>query len=235
MDLYIKILAGAIVGIGGFKGGIWLWQKILESLPPQKRRYLKIGGPPASALFIFVIILFWKMEAKPPECLQKYISCLNNFSWLLLFYMLGYDASILRPASKKRKAKSRVYCDLLKNELFASMIVIALAVALLFFSAIDIQVFKMWVAGVMGFAIAFLFWEYLMEAVILTGPFKIWLVIFSLLTTAWNGLIVGYGFYIHSSPWNPVSIQKLLMGTMLFYDLLACYMLALCVAIFRAQ
>jgi hypothetical protein len=158
--------------------------------------------------------------------------------------MLGYDASILRPepgemeaphGNEKSTLKFHIKWDLLKKELFLSIIAIAPAVALLLFSSIDIQVFEMWVAGVVGFAMGFFFWEHLKETGILTGTFKRQLVILSLLTTVAIGYITGYGVYVGFSAGNPESIQILLVSFMLFIECLAWYMLALCVAVFRAK
>ena len=245
IDLLIIILA-VVLALGGFMGGTWFWQKMAESpMWEQMRKVVKIiglGG--ASGLFAVVIFLVWKMETQPPEFFRQYISCINIGTWFLFSYLLGYDASILRPEPEEMKAphgneKSTLKChikwDLLRKELFACIIAIAPAVALLLFSRIDIQVFKMWVAGVVGFATGFFFWEHLKETGILTGTFKRWLVILSLLTTVFIGCIAGYGVYVDFSAGNPESIRFLLVSVMLFIECMAWYMLALCVVVFRVR
>jgi hypothetical protein len=245
MDLLIIILAVPLA-LMGLLGGLWLWQKMAESpIWEQIRKWMKIVGLCGTpALFAIVIFLVWKMETKPPEFFRQFISPINILSWLLYFYILGYDASILRPEPEEMKAphgnekstlKFYIKWDLLKKELFGCIIAIAPAVALLLFSNIDIQVFVMWVAGVVAFAMGFLFWEHLKETGILTGPFKRQLVILSLLTTVAIGYISGYGVYVGSSAANPESIQILLVSFMLFIEGLAWYMLALCVVVFRAK
>ena len=87
--------------------------------------------------------------------------------------MLGYDVSILRPGPEEMKAphrneKSTFKChikwDLLRKVLFAIIILIAPAVGFLLLSRISIYVFRMWVAGVVGFAMGFFFWEHLLGA-----------------------------------------------------------------------
>ena len=245
MDLLIIILAVALALIG-FMGGRWLWQRMAESpIWEQIRKYAKIGGPfSASVSFAFVIFLVWKMETQPPEFFRQCISCINIGSWFLFFYMLGYDASILRPGPEEKKSfhrdeESKLRChikwDLFKGELFASIIAIAPAVVLLILYRIDIQVFEMWVAGVVGFAMGFFFWEHLKETGILTGAFKHLLLFLSLLTTFVIGFIAGYGIYVDSSAGNPESIRLLLVSIMLFIEGMAWYMLALCVVAFRAK
>ena len=245
MGLLIIILAIALA-IGGLMGGTWLWQKMAESpILVQIRRYVKIIGLcGAAVLFAIVIFLVWMMETEPPEFFRQFISSINILSWSLFFYMLGYDTSILRPEPEEMKApygnekitlKFQVKLDLLKNELFASIIAVAPAVALLLFSNIDIQLFRMWVAGVVAFAIGFLLWEHLKETGILTGTFKRQLVILSLLTTVAIGYIAGCGVYLSFSPGNPESIQILLVSLMLFIECIAWYMIGLCIAVFRAK
>jgi hypothetical protein len=245
MDLLIIILA-VVLALVGLMGGLWLWGKMAESQSfPQIRRCLKIVGLcGASLLFAFVILLVWKMETQPLEFFRQYISCINILSWWVSFYMLGYDASILRPEPKEMKAphgngkstmKFHIKWDLLKKELFATIIAIGLAVVLLLFSMISIQVFKMWVASVVGSAMGFSFWEHLKETFIFTDTFKHWLVILSLVTTVAIGCIAGYGVYVGFSAWNPASTTILLVSTILFYECLAWYMLALCVVVFRAK
>jgi len=196
------------------------------------------------ALFAIVIFLVWMMETQPPEFFRQFISPINILSWFLCFYMLGYDASILRPEPEEMKAphgngkstlKFQIKWDLLKKELFASIIAIAPAVALLLLSSIDIQVFGMWVAGVVAFAMGFLFWEHLKETGILTGPFKRQLGILSFLTTVAIGSIAGYGVYVGFSAGNPESIRTLLLGIILFTESMAWYMLGLCIVVFRKK
>ncbi len=245
MDLLIIILAVPLA-LMGLLGGLWLWQKMAESpIWAQIRKWMKIVGLCGTpALFAIVIFLVWMMKTKPPEFFRQFIFPINILSWLLYFYMLGYDASILRPEPEEMKAphknekntlKFYIKWDLLKKELCGCIIAIAPAVALLLFSGMDIHVFGMWVAGVVAFAMGFLFWEHLKETGILTGPFKRQLVILSLLTTVAIGYIAGYGVYIGSSAGNPESIQILLVSFMLFIECLAWYMLALCIAVFRAK
>jgi ABC-type amino acid transport system permease subunit len=115
------------------------------------------------------------------------------------------------------------------------IIAIAPAVALLLFSWKNIQLFEMWVAVVVGLAMGFFLWEHAKEAGILTGPFKRWLVILSLLTTVVILAIWFYGVYVDSSGGNPESIQTLLVCIMLFIACMAGYMIALCVVAFRAK
>jgi hypothetical protein len=245
MVLLIIILAIALA-LGGLMGGMWLWQKMAESpIWEQMRKYVKIVGlGGASGLFAIVIFLVWKMVTQPPEYFRQCISCINIGPWFLFFYMLGCDASILCPEPEEMKAphgnekstlKFHLKWDLLKKELLASIIAIAPAVALLLFSKIGIQVFEMWVAGVVGFAMGFFFWEHLKETGILTGPFKRQLAILCLLTTVVIGCIAGYGVYVDFSAGNPESIRTLLVSIMLFIECMAWYMLALCVVVFRAK
>lgn len=245
MELLIIILAVPIALVG-LLGGLWLWQKMAESpIWEQIRKWMKIVGLCGTpALFAIVIFLVWMMKTKPPEFFRQFISPINIFSWFLYFYMLGYDASILRPEPEEMKAphgdekstlKFYIKWGLLKKALFACIIAIAPAVTLLLFSSIDIQVFGMWVAGVVAFAMGFLFWEHLKETGILTGPFKRQLVFLSLLTTVAIGYITGYGVYVGSSAANPESIQILLVSFILFIEGLAWYLLALCVAVFRTK
>jgi hypothetical protein len=217
------IIPPVILAVGGFIGGMWLWQKMAESpIWEQIQKCVKIiglGG--TTGLFAIVIFLVWKMETQPPEFFRQCISRINIGSWFLFFYMLGYDASILRPQPEGMKAarrneKSRLKChlkwDLLKKELLACIIAITPAMALLLFSRIGIQAFEMWVAGVVGFAAGFFLWEHLKETGILTGAFRRWLVFLSLLTTIFIGYIAGYGVYIDFSAGNPKSIRILLVA-----------------------
>jgi hypothetical protein len=228
MDLLIIILAVALALVG-FMGGMWLWQKMAESpIWEQIQKCVKIiglGG--TTGLFAIVIFLVWKMETQPLEFFRQWISCINIGSWFLFCYILGYDASILRPESEERKPphrseKSKLKChikwNLLKRELFACLIAITPAVALLLFFRIGIQVFEMWVAGVVGFAAGFFLWEHLKETRIITGAFKRQLVILSLLTTVVIGFMAAYGIYIDSSAGNPESIRFLLVSIMLFVE-----------------
>lgn len=244
MDLLIIIIAVALA-LMGLLGGLWLWQKMAESpIWEQIRKWMKIVGLCVTpALFAIVIFLVWMIKTKPPEFFRQFISLINILSWLLYFYMLGYDASILRPEPEEMKAphgnekstlKFYIKWDLLKKELFACIIAIA-AAALLLFSNLDIQVFGMWVVGVVVFAMGFLVWEHFKETGILTGTFKRQLVILSLLTTVAIGYIAGYGVYVSSSAANPESIQILLVSFMLFVGCIAWYMLGLCVVVFRAK
>ena len=245
MDLLIIMLATAL-GLGGLLGGLWLWQKMAESpIWEQIRKCMKIvgvGGTPV--LCAIVIFLVWIMKTKPPAFFCQFICPINILSWLFYFYMLGYDASILRPEPEEMKAphenekstlKFYIKWVLLKKELFACIIATAPAVVLLLFSSIDIQVFGMWVAGVVSFAMGFFVWEHLKETGILTGTFKRQLAILSLLTTVAIGYIVGCGVYVGFSAWNPESIQILLVSFMLFIECMAWYMIALCVVVFRAK
>jgi hypothetical protein len=245
MDLLIIILAVPLA-LMGLLGGLWLWQKMAESpIWEQIRKWVKIVGLCGTlASFAIVIFLVWMLETQPPEFFRHVIPPVNIVSWFLYFYMLGYDASILRPepedmkaphGDKKSTLKLHIKWGLLEKELFASIIAIAPAVALLLFSRIGIQVFGMWVAGVLGFAMGFFFWEHLKETGILTGPFKRQLVILSFLTTVVSGCIAGYGVYVGFSAGNPESIKILLVSFMLFIECLAWYMLALCVVVFRAK
>ncbi len=245
MDLLVIILAH-VLALVGLIGGLWLWQKMAETpIWEQIRKWMKIVGLCGTpALFAIVILLVWKMETQPPEFFRQCIPCINIVSCFLFFYILGYDTSILRSEPKENKLpngnekgtlKFHIKWDLLKKELFACIIAIAPAVALLLFSSINIQVFGMWVAGVVAFAMGFLFWEHLKETGILTGTFKRQLVISSLLTTVAIGYIAGYGVYVGSSAANPESIQILLVSFMLFIECLAWYMLALCVVVFRVR
>ena len=245
MDLLIIILAVPLA-LMGLLGGLWLWQKMAESpIWEQMRKYVKIVGLCGTpALFAIVIFLVWMMKTKPPEFFRQFISPINILSWLLFFYMLGYDASILRAEPEEMKAphgnekstlKFYIKWDLLKKELFACIIAIAPAVALLLLSSIDIKVFGMWVAGVVAFAMGFLFWEHLKETGILIGPFKHQLAILSVVTTIAIGYIAGYGVYVDFSTGNSGSIRTLLLSLMLFIECLAWYMLGLCVVVFRAK
>ncbi len=245
VDLLIVIFAHAL-SLGGLIGGLGFWKKMAESsIWEQIRKYVKmIGLCGASVSFGIVTFLFWKMESQPPEFFRQCISPINIGTWFLLSYMLGYDASIFRPEPKKNKVGHRheksalefhIKWDLLKIELFLSIIAIAPAVALLFFSKIGIQVFEMWVAGVIGFAMGFFFWEHLKKPGIFTGTFKGHLGILSLLTTIVIGCIAVYGLYLDSSAGNPESIRILLVSITLFIECMAWYMVALCVVVFRIK
>jgi hypothetical protein len=245
MCLLIIILTVALA-IGGFIGGTWLWKKMAESpIWEQMRKCVKIiGCGGTTGLFAVVIFLVWRMETQPPEYFRQCIPCINIGPWFLFFYMLGCDASILRPEPEEMKAphgnekstlKFHIKWDLLRKELFASTIAIAPAVALLLFSRIVIQVFEMWVTAAVGFAMGFLFWEHLKETGIVTGPFKRQLAKLCLLTTVVIGCIAGYGVYVDFSAGNPELIQALLVSIMLFFQCMAWYMLALCVVVFRAK
>lgn len=105
MDLLIIILAVPLA-LMGLLGGLWLWQKMAESpIWEQIRKWMKIVGLCGTpALFAIVIFLVWMMKTKPPEFFRQFISPINILSWLLYFYMLGYDASILRPEPDEMKA-----------------------------------------------------------------------------------------------------------------------------------
>jgi len=243
MNLLIIIIAVALA-LGGFIGGTWLWEKMAESpIWGQIRKCVKIVGLGGALVFLaIVILLVCKMETQPPEYFRQYISCINIGSWFFFFYMLGYDASILLPKSKEMKPprgnekgtlKCHIKWDLLKTELLLGIIAIAPAAALLLFSWKNIQLFEMWVAVVVGFAMGFFLWEHAKETGILTGPFKRWLVILSLLTTVVILAIWFYGVYVDSSGGNPESIQTLLVCIMLFIVCMAGYMIALCVVAFR--
>jgi cytochrome bd-type quinol oxidase subunit 2 len=104
MDLLIIILAVPLA-LMGLLGGLWLWQKMAESpIWEQIRKWMKIVGLCVTpALFAIVIFLVWMIKTKPPEFFRQFISLINISSWLLYFYMLGYDASILRPEPEPKK------------------------------------------------------------------------------------------------------------------------------------
>jgi hypothetical protein len=245
MDLLVIILAVALALLG-LIGGMCFWEKMAESaIWEQIRKCVKIvglGGPPV--LFATVIFLLWKMETQPPEFFRQYIFRMNIGSWFVLFYLLGYDASILRlkpqdpknPHGKeKRPAPCHLKWDLFKKELYASIIAIVPAGALWLFSRIGIQAFGMWVAGVVGFAMGFFFWEHLKETGIFTGTFRRVVVILSLVTTAAIGYIAGYGLHVDFSAANPESIRTLLVSIILFFECMAWYMIGLCVVVFRIK
>ena len=245
MNLLTIILAVALA-LGGLIGGIWFWQKMAESpIWEQWRKIVEIIGLGfASLLFALVVFLVCEMELQPPEILRKYFSYINIACCSIFSYLLGYDASILRPKPEEMKAplgnekstlKFHFKLDLLKKALFAIIILIAPEVGLLLLSRISIYVFGMWVVGVVGFAMGFLVWEHLRETGSLTGTFKRWVVVLSLLTTVAIGCIAGYGVYVDSSAGNPESIQIFLVTFMLLIWGLAWYMLALCVVAFRAK
>jgi len=242
MDLLIIIIAVALA-LMGLMGGMWLWQKMAESpIWGQIRKCVKIAGLGGALGFLAIVILLaCKMETQPLEYFRQYISCINIGSWFIFFYMLGYDSSILLSESEEMKPphanqKSTLNChikmDLLKTELFLGIIAITAAVALLL---IGLRVFEMWVAGVLGFAMGFFFWEHLKETGILTGTFKRRLVFLSLLTTVVIGNIAGYGIYVDFSAGNLESIHNLLVSIMLFSACMAGYMIALWVVAFRAK
>lgn len=245
MELLIIIIAVALALIG-LLGGIWFWQTMAESPNwEQIRRCLKILGPSgALSLFAILISLVWMIETQTTEVIRKFVPAMNIFSWFLCFYMLGYDVSILLPRSEEMKAphrnekgtfKCHIKWDLLRKVLFAIIILIVPAVVLLLLSKISIYVFGMWVVGVVGFAMGFFFWEHLKEADVITGYFKRWLVILSLLTTVAIGFIAGFGFYVDFSAGDPESIRIFLVTFMLLIWGVAWYMLALCVVAFRAK
>ncbi len=245
MDPLIVILAIALAP-AGLMGGIWFWQKMAESpIFAQMRSYVKIAGLcSVPVLFAIAILLVWTMKTQPPEFFRQFIPRMNILSWFLCFYMLGYDASILRPEPRVTKAshgnekntlRFKIKWDLLKKELFLSILAIAPAVVLLIFSSLDIQLFKMWVAGVVAFAVGFCLWDHLKETGILVGTFKRQIVILSLLTTAVIGYIAGYGVYVDFLAWNPDSTRVLLVSLLLFIEGIAWYMLGLCIAVFRTK
>jgi hypothetical protein len=243
MDRLIIILAVALV-LGGFTGGMWFWQEMAESPIWEQIRILTkiigLGGASVLFLFAFGIFFVWKMETQPPRFFRRCISLINIGSWSLFFYMLGCDASILRPETgemdvplrkEKTTLKFHIKWDLLKKELFACIIAIAPAVVLLLLSSIDIKVFGMWVAGMVGFAMGFFFWEHLKETGVLTSTFKR----LFLLTTVVIGSIAGCGVYVVFLAGNLESIQMFLVSFMLFIWCMAWYMVGLCVVAFRAK
>jgi hypothetical protein len=241
MDLLIIILAIALALVG-LLGGKWFWQKMAESpIWEQIRGLVKIvgvGGTPV--LFAITIFLVCMILTHPPEFFRQYVFLINIGSWFLFFYMLGCDASILRPEpgeievphrNEKTMLKFHIKWDLLKKELFACIIAIAPAVGLLLLSWVSIYVFGMWIVSVVGFGMGFFFWEHLKETEILTSTFKR----LFLLTTIAIGLLVGYGLYVDFSAGKPKSIQILLVVFTLLIWGLAWYMLGLCVVVFRAK
>jgi len=243
MDLLIIILAVALAVVG-FMGGTWFWQEIAESpIWKQVQIYVKIVGLCGATVSLAILIfLFWRMKTQPMEYFRQLISYINVGSWFLSFYMLGYDASIFHPEPEENKVlhgneksavEFHIKWDLLRKELFASIAAIAPAAGLLLIHGIDIQLFRMWVASVVGFAMGFFFWEHLKESGILKGTFKYQLILLSLLTTIAIGSIAGYGIYVDLSVANPESIQTLLMSIMLFTECMAWYMVGLCVVAFR--
>jgi len=245
MDLLIIILA-VILALAGFIGGIWFWQKMAKSpIWEGMRMYVKlIGTGGAAGLFAMLIFVAWKMETQASEFYRQWTSCISMVSWFFLFYLLGYDSSILRPEpeetknphrNEKRPLPLHIKWDLLIRELFLSIIAIVPGVALLLFSRIGIQVFGMWVAGVVGLAMGFFFWENLREIGILTGAFKRQIVILSLVTTVVMGYIASYGVYVSFFAENIQSIQIFLVSFMLFMECMAWYMVALCIVVFRIK
>ena len=177
MDLLIIILA-VTLALGGFMGGKWFWQKMPESpIWEQIRRYVKMLGIfGALGFFGFAIILVWNTEF-----FRQHVFLINIGSCFLFFYMLGCDASILRPQPEEMEAPHRkekttskfhIKWDLLKKELFACIIAMVPAVGLLLLSRVNIYVFGMWIVGVVGFGMGFFFWEHLKETDILTSTFK---------------------------------------------------------------
>ncbi len=245
MDLLIIILA-VILALAGFIGGIWFWRKMAKSsIWEAVRKYVKligIGGAVGS--FAILIFVGSKMETEASEIYRQWTSCISIVPCFILFYLLGYDASILRPEPEETKNSRRseksplplhIKWDLLIRELFLSIIAIVPGVALLLFSRIVIQVFEIWVAGVVGFAMGFFFWENLREIGTLTGAFKRQIVILSLITTVVTGFIASYGVYVFFFTENIQSIQIFLVSFMLFMECMAWYMVALCVVVFRTK
>ncbi len=245
LNLLVTILA-VILGLTGFIGGIWFWQKMAKSpIWEGMRKYVKlIGTGGAAGLFAILIFVAWKMEIQALEFYRQWTYSINIVSWFFLFYLLGYNASIFRPEPEEMKNSHQdeksplplhIKWDLLIRELFLSIIAIVPGVALLLFSRIGIQVFGIWVAGVVGFSMGFFFWENLREFGILTGVFKRQTVILSLVTTVVMGYIASYGVYVSFFTESIQSIQIFLVSFMLFIECMAWYMVALCVVAFRVK
>ncbi|MHA1269841.1 MAG: hypothetical protein ACTSPY_08670 [Candidatus Helarchaeota archaeon] len=252
--LYFFIL----LGMFGYAGGVWLWKFLARSKEILKmKKYIIIVGIFGLISLFSVMGFSFFMYFQPETILRNQISFLNYLLVFMLFYLFGYDYSIINKDKLHDDDSTKLNSTQNKNSRFGSLFKVdwdiikksglaMVIISLLFFVPLLIigiygnllliygnllilmmQTFMIFLICILGFGIAYIVWEHIKKSDLITGNFKNKLVILSIATTIAVIMLLGYGIYSIYYGGTYFDLQMIVIAISLFIECMAFYFLGL--------
>ncbi|MBD3229404.1 MAG: hypothetical protein GF329_14560 [Candidatus Lokiarchaeota archaeon] len=264
------ICLGIILALFGYVGGVWLWSVLAESERiVEMKNLIRIVGIFGLIALFGVVGFGIFMYFQPETVLRTSIFNLNFLLLFMLFYLLGYDYSIMRSEGqrdiqkvadidggksdkKEEKGLFTIDWEIVKQVGSAIIVVILLVFFPLLMTgiygnmvgtpgnelAIMMELFLILLICILGFGIAYLFWEHLKQSGLIQGGFKKQLIILSIGTTivaifllVYGIYSIDYGVFLFDTVGTYTDLRNIVISITLFMDMMAFYFLGLFISV----
>ena len=243
--LYLTV----VVSIGGYIGGIWLWEYLATSelIKGDMKRTIKLVGTIALIGFIaFISFNIYIAFYGDFAFLQMIVTNANYVLLFMFCYFVGYLLSIWHPSepSESDTASESMFkldWNAIKKVLKIAIPICAITTGIiLVIGIIQGQIMEYLIyCGIallliFGFFLGYLVWEHLKESELITGEFQAQLKWISVAATIVLGGLTAYGFWVVTLASFQL-YQELILYYSVFLICMFFYFLGLYVSVIRSE